>query len=46
MNYEFDAVGQLLPVSLTLTPNDEGLAAVFEIGGGQLSISGTGTRAN
>jgi hypothetical protein len=46
LNYEFDAGGQLLPVSLSVTRDGEGLVAVFEVGGGQLSISGTGTRAN
>ena len=46
LNYEFDAQGQLVPVSLTLTPDGEGLSAVFDLGGGAFSLSGSGTRAN
>jgi len=46
LNYEFDAQGQLVPVSLTLTPNDEGLTAVFDLADGAFSLSGSGTRAN
>ena len=46
LNYEFDAQGQLVPVSLTLTPDGEGLAAVFDLADGAFSLSGTGTRAN
>ncbi len=46
LNYEFDAQGQLVPVSLTLTPDGDGLAAVFDLADGALSIDGTGTRAN
>ncbi len=45
MNYEFEAQGNLVPVSLTLTPDGEGLAAVFDLGGGAFSLSGTGTKA-
>ena len=43
--YEFDAQGQLVPVSLTLTPSGEGLTAVFEISGGAFSAGGSATRA-
>ena len=43
--YEFDAQGQLVPVSLTLTPSGEGLTAVFEVGGGAFSAGGSATRA-
>ncbi len=46
LNYEFDAQGNLVPVSLTLTPDGEGLTAVFDLAGGAFSLSGTGTRAN
>ncbi len=46
LNYEFDAQGQLVPVSLTLTPDGEGLAAIFDLADGAFSLSGTGTRAN
>lgn len=46
LSYEFDAQGQLVPVSLTLTPDGEGLTAVFDLAGGAFSLSGTGTRAN
>jgi len=33
-------------VSLTLTPNGEDLAAVFDIGGGAFSAAGTAKRAS
>ncbi len=46
LNYDLDAQGQLVPVSLTLTPNGEDLAAVFDIGGGAFSASGTARRAS
>ncbi len=46
LNYEFDAEGQLVPVSLILTPSDDGLAAVFEIADGAFSAGGSATRAN
>ncbi len=46
LNYEFDAQGQLVPVSLTLTPDGEDLAAVFDIGGGAFSAGGTAKRAS
>ena len=46
MNYEFDAEGQLVPVSLILTPSDDGLAAVFEIADGAFSAGGSATRAS
>ena len=45
LNYEFDA-GQLVAVSLTLTPDGEDLAAVFDLAGGALSLSGTAKRAS
>ncbi len=45
LNYEFDAEGNLVPVSLFLTPNDDGLAAVFEIADGAFSATGSATRA-
>ena len=44
--YEFDAEGQLVPVSLTLTPSGEGLTAVFEIADGAFSAGGSATRAD
>ena len=44
LNYEFDAQGQLVPVSLTLTPSGDDLTAVFEIGGGAFSAGGTAKR--
>ena len=46
LSYEFDAGGQIVPVSSTLTPDGEGLAAVFDIADGAFSMSGTGTRAS
>ena len=46
LNYDLDAQGQLVPVSLTLTPNGEDLAAVFDIGGGAFSAAGTAKRAS
>ena len=46
LNYEFDAQGNLVPVTLTLTPDGEGLAAVFDLADGAFTLSGTGTRAN
>ena len=46
LRYDFDAQGQSVLVSLTLTPNDEGLLALFEIGDGAFSAGGTGTRVN
>ncbi len=46
LSYEFDAGGQIVPVSLTLTPDGEGLSAVFDIADGAFSMSGTGTRAS
>ena len=46
LNYEFDAQGQMVPVSLTLTPDGDGLAALFDLGGGAFSLSGTAKRAS
>ena len=46
LSYEFDAQGNLVPVSLILTRDGEGLAAVFDLAGGAFTLSGTGTRAN
>ena len=46
LRYDFDAQGQSVLVSLTLTPDDEGLLALFEIGDGAFSAGGTGTRVN
>jgi hypothetical protein len=43
--YELDAQGQLMPVSMTLTPDGESLIAVFDVGGGLFSASGSATRA-
>ncbi len=45
LRYEFDAGGQIVPVSLTLTPDGEGLAAVFDIADGAFSAGGSATRA-
>ncbi len=46
LRYDFDAQGQSVLVSLTLTPDDEGLVALFEIGDGAFSAGGTGTRVS
>lgn len=46
LSYEFDAAGNIVPVSLTLTPDGEGLTAVFDIANGAFSMSGTVTRAS
>ena len=43
--YELDTQGQLMPVSMTLTPDGESLTAAFDVGGGLFSASGTATRA-
>jgi len=44
LRYDFDAQGQLVDVSLTLTPSGDDLTAVFEIGGGAFSAGGTAKR--
>ena len=44
LRYDFDAQGQLVDVSLTLTPSGDDLTAVFEIGGGVFSAGGTAKR--
>jgi hypothetical protein len=46
LNYEFDAQGQLVPVSLTLTPDGEDLAAVFSIADGAFTAGGAAKRAS
>ena len=46
MRYDFDAEGQIVPVSLILTPADEGLNALFEIADGAFSAGGKATREN
>ena len=46
LNYEFDAQGQLVPVSLTLTPDGEDLAAVFSIADGAFTADGSAKRAS
>jgi len=45
LRYEFDAQGQTVPASLTITPDGEAFAAVFEIADGQFVVSGAATRA-
>ena len=46
LNYEFDAQGQLVPVSLTLTPDGEDLAAIFSIADGAFTADGSAKRAS
>jgi hypothetical protein len=45
LRYDFDAQGQSVLVSLILTPDDEGLLALFEIGDGAFSAGGMATKA-
>ncbi len=44
LSYEADAQGQMIPVSVSLVPDGEGLAADFDFGG-QFYMSGIATRA-
>ncbi len=45
LRYDFDAQGQSVLVSLILTPDGEGLLALFEIGDGAFSAGGMATKA-
>ena len=45
LRYDFDAQGQSVLASLILTPDDEGLLALFEIGDGAFSAGGMATKA-
>lgn len=45
MAYSVDAGGQMMDISLTLVPDGEDLAASLDVGGGQMAMSGTATRA-
>ncbi len=46
MRYDFEAEGNIVPVSLILTPADDGLNAVFEIADGAFSAGGKATKTN
>jgi len=45
LSFEANAQGQFFPVALTLSPNGEDLDVYFEVGTGEFSASGVGTRA-
>ena len=45
LSYDIDGGGQLIPATLTLTPDGEGLRVVFDVGGGLFSAGGSATRA-
>ena len=46
LSYEFDAQGQLVPASLTLTPDGEDLTVVFSIADGAFIADGGAKRAS
>lgn len=43
--WEMDAQGQLVPASLTLTPDGDGLTTMFSVADGQFMAPGEATRA-
>jgi hypothetical protein len=45
LGYTLDFGGQAAPVSITLTPSGENLAAVMSFADGQFTLNGTATRA-
>jgi hypothetical protein len=45
LKFEADAQGQIIAVAVTLEPNGENLDVWFEVGTGEFSASGVGTRA-
>ena len=46
LRYEFNQQGQIIPISLTLTPQGEALGAAVNVGDGMLTATGTATRAD
>ena len=45
LKFEADAQGQIIAVAVTLEPNGENLDVWFDVGTGEFSASGVGTRA-
>jgi hypothetical protein len=46
LRYEFNQQGQIIPLSLTLTPQGEALAAAVNVGDGMFTATGTATRSD
>ena len=46
LRYEFNQQGQIIPISLTLTPQGEALGAAVNVGDGMFTATGTATRAD
>ena len=46
LNYELDAQGQLIPISVTLAPDGDDLAAAFDFGGQFFADGGATRKAN
>jgi hypothetical protein len=46
LNYEMDAQGQLIPISVTLSPDGDDLAAAFDFGGQFFADGGATRKAN
>jgi hypothetical protein len=44
LNFELDAQGMLVPATVTLTPDGDGLTVNFSIADGQFMMDGTGTK--
>jgi hypothetical protein len=41
---EADAQGQLIPIMVQITPNGDEIAVLLDIGMGEVTVEGTGTR--
>jgi hypothetical protein len=46
LRYQFNQQGQIIPISLTLTPAGEALGAAVNVGDGMFTATGTATRAD
>ena len=46
LRYAFNQQGQIIPISLTLTPQGEALGAAVNVGDGMFTATGTATRAD
>ena len=46
LRYEFNQQGQIIPISLTLTPQGEALGAAVNVGDGMFTATGTATRSD
>jgi hypothetical protein len=46
LRYEFNQQGQVIPISLTLSPQGEALNAAVNVGDGMFTATGTATRAD